>query len=175
MGRNLKLKKQHSAMNRMKIKIHFFLIPLLRRRLRRRYLRTATPSFKICAIRTTSIILTKRWKSACLIKIHKNKYKKTQEMFCWVCIRQYRKNTQKPALQGRNESTDRRVRTLFLYIPIKLQSAHWFFLKIFCRMKAQKTQEVFTMKSIYEEAGGTYTRQGDYELPNLKVPPEKEI
>ena len=31
------------------------------------------------------------------------------------------------------------------------------------------------MKSIYEEAGGTYTWQGDYELPNLKVPPEKEI
>ncbi len=31
------------------------------------------------------------------------------------------------------------------------------------------------MKNIYEEAGGTYTRQGDYELPNLKVPPEKEI
>lgn len=31
------------------------------------------------------------------------------------------------------------------------------------------------MKSIYEEAGGTYTRQGDYELPNLKIPPEKEI
>ena len=27
------------------------------------------------------------------------------------------------------------------------------------------------MKSIYEEAGGTYTRQGDYELPDLKVPP----
>ena len=31
------------------------------------------------------------------------------------------------------------------------------------------------MKSIYEETGGTYTRQGDYELPNLKIPPEKEI
>lgn len=31
------------------------------------------------------------------------------------------------------------------------------------------------MKNIYEEAGGTYTRQGDYELPNLKIPPEKEI
>ena len=31
------------------------------------------------------------------------------------------------------------------------------------------------MKSIYEEAGGTYTRQGDYELPNLIIPPEKEI
>ena len=31
------------------------------------------------------------------------------------------------------------------------------------------------MKSIYEEAGGTYTRQGDYELPDLKVPPKKEI
>lgn len=31
------------------------------------------------------------------------------------------------------------------------------------------------MKSIYEEAGGTYTRQGDYELPDLKAPPEKEI
>ena len=31
------------------------------------------------------------------------------------------------------------------------------------------------MKSIYEKAGGTYTRQGDYELPNLKVPPEKKL
>ena len=31
------------------------------------------------------------------------------------------------------------------------------------------------MKSIDEEAGGTYTRQGDYELPDLKVPPKKEI
>lgn len=31
------------------------------------------------------------------------------------------------------------------------------------------------MKSIYEEAGGTYTRQGDYKLPDLKVPIEKEI
>ena len=31
------------------------------------------------------------------------------------------------------------------------------------------------MKSIYEKAGGTYTRQGDYELPNLIIPPEKEI
>lgn len=54
---------------------------------------------------------------------------------CRVCIRQYQKNTQEPALQGRNESTDQGVRTLFLYIPIKLQSAHWFFLKIFCTMK----------------------------------------
>lgn len=31
------------------------------------------------------------------------------------------------------------------------------------------------MKSIYEEAGGTYTRQSDYELPDLKLSPEKEI
>ena len=31
------------------------------------------------------------------------------------------------------------------------------------------------MKSIYELVGGTYTRQGDYEFPDLKVPPEKEI
>ena len=31
------------------------------------------------------------------------------------------------------------------------------------------------MKSIYKEASGTYTRQGDYEFPDLKVPPEKEI
>ena len=30
------------------------------------------------------------------------------------------------------------------------------------------------MKSIYEETGGTYTRQGDYELPDLKIPPEKK-
>ena len=89
-----------------------------------------------------------------------------------VCIRQYPKNTQKSALQGRNESTDRRVRTLFLYIPIKLQSAHWFFQKIFCKMKAPKNAGGFTMKSIYEKADGTYTRQGDYELPNLKIPPD---
>ena len=64
---------------------------------------------------------------------------KNAAQYCRVCIRQYQKNTQEPALQGRNESTDRRVRTLFLYIPIKLQSAHWFFLKIFCRMKAPKS------------------------------------
>ncbi len=31
------------------------------------------------------------------------------------------------------------------------------------------------MKNIYEESVGTYTRQGDYELPNLKVSLEKEI
>ena len=31
------------------------------------------------------------------------------------------------------------------------------------------------MKSIYEQVGGTYTQQGDYEFPDLKVPPEKEI
>lgn len=42
-------------------------------------------------------------------------------------------------------------------------------------MKAPKNAGGFTMKSIYEKAGGTYTRQGDYELPNLKIPPEKEI
>ena len=28
------------------------------------------------------------------------------------------------------------------------------------------------MKSIYEQAGGTYTWQGDYELPDLKIQPE---
>lgn len=31
------------------------------------------------------------------------------------------------------------------------------------------------MKNIYEEAGGTYTRQGDCELPDLKIPPEREV
>lgn len=30
------------------------------------------------------------------------------------------------------------------------------------------------MKSIYEESGGTYTRQGDYVFPDLEVPPEEE-
>ena len=68
-----------------------------------------------------------------------NSIEKQEQGICRVCIRQYPKNTQKSALQGGNESTDRRVRTLFLYIPIKLQSAHWFFLKIFCRMKAPKS------------------------------------
>ena len=56
--------------------------------------------------------------------------------FCRVCIRQYQKSTQKQALQGSNESANQKVRTLFLYMPLKLQSAHWFFLRIFCRMKA---------------------------------------
>ena len=31
------------------------------------------------------------------------------------------------------------------------------------------------MKAFYEQVGGTYTRQGDYEFPDLKVPPEKEL
>lgn len=30
------------------------------------------------------------------------------------------------------------------------------------------------MKSIYENLGGTYQRQGDYELPNLQLQPEEE-
>ena len=68
---------------------------------------------------------------------------KNTHSICRVCIRQYSKNTQKPVLQGRNESTSRKVRTLFLYMPLKLQSAHWFFLKIFCRMKAPKKHRRF--------------------------------
>ncbi len=33
------------------------------------------------------------------------------------------------------------------------------------------------MKTLFEELGGTYTQQGDYLLPNIKVPdqPEYEI
>ena len=31
------------------------------------------------------------------------------------------------------------------------------------------------MKNIYETTGGTYQSQGDYELPNLQILPEKEI
>lgn len=57
---------------------------------------------------------------------------------CCVCIRQYPKSTQKPALQGRNKGTDRKVRTLVLYMLLKLQLAHWLFLKVFCKMKAPK-------------------------------------
>lgn len=30
------------------------------------------------------------------------------------------------------------------------------------------------MKSIYELAGGTYQKQGDYELPNLQLQPEEK-
>lgn len=30
------------------------------------------------------------------------------------------------------------------------------------------------MKTLFEQAGGTYTMQGDYRLPNLELPPEKE-
>lgn len=30
-------------------------------------------------------------------------------------------------------------------------------------------------KTLFEETGGTYIRQGDYELPDLKIPTEKEV
>ena len=30
------------------------------------------------------------------------------------------------------------------------------------------------MKSLFEQLGGTYTRQGDYCLPNICLPPEEE-
>ena len=30
------------------------------------------------------------------------------------------------------------------------------------------------MKSFFEQMGGTYTQQGDYFLPDLKLPPEEE-
>ena len=30
------------------------------------------------------------------------------------------------------------------------------------------------MKSLFEQMGGTYTQQGDFFLPDLKLPPEEE-
>ena len=30
------------------------------------------------------------------------------------------------------------------------------------------------MKSLFEQMGGTYTQQGDYYLPDLKLPPEED-
>lgn len=30
------------------------------------------------------------------------------------------------------------------------------------------------MKSLFEQLGGTYTRQGDYYLPDVRLPPEEE-
>ena len=30
------------------------------------------------------------------------------------------------------------------------------------------------MKTLFEQVGGTYTMQGDYRLPDLELPPEKE-
>ena len=30
------------------------------------------------------------------------------------------------------------------------------------------------MKSLFEQMGGSYTQQGDYFLPDLKLPPEEE-
>ena len=30
------------------------------------------------------------------------------------------------------------------------------------------------MKTLFEQMGGTYTQQGDYFLPDLKLPPEEE-
>ena len=30
------------------------------------------------------------------------------------------------------------------------------------------------MKSLFEQLGGTYTRQGDYCLPDVRLPPEEE-
>ena len=42
-------------------------------------------------------------------------------------------------------------------------------------MKVPKNTGGFCDENIYEETGGTYTPQGDYQLPNLIIPPEKEI
>jgi hypothetical protein len=36
------------------------------------------------------------------------------------------------------------------------------------------SKEVRYMKSIFEQIGGTYTKQGDYCLPNIYLPPEEE-
>lgn len=35
-------------------------------------------------------------------------------------------------------------------------------------------KEVYNMKSLFEQSGGTYTMQGDYRLPNLSLPAEDE-
>ena len=35
-------------------------------------------------------------------------------------------------------------------------------------------KEVFAMKSIFEQIGGTYTQRGDYYLPDFKLPPKEE-
>lgn len=42
-------------------------------------------------------------------------------------------------------------------------------------MRSLKSAGVFTVKNIYEEAGGKYTRKSNCVLTNLKIPPEKEI
>lgn len=41
----------------------------------------------------------------------------------------------------------------------------------------ESTKEAFAMKTLFEEQGGTYTQQGDYLLPDIKLPeqPEYEI
>lgn len=35
-------------------------------------------------------------------------------------------------------------------------------------------KEVYNMKSLFEQSGGTYTMQGDYRLPNITLPAENE-
>ena len=35
-------------------------------------------------------------------------------------------------------------------------------------------KEVYNMKSLFEQSGGTYTMQGDYRLPNITLPAEEE-
>lgn len=35
-------------------------------------------------------------------------------------------------------------------------------------------KEVYNMKSLFEQSGGTYTMQGDYRLPNITLPAEDE-
>lgn len=35
-------------------------------------------------------------------------------------------------------------------------------------------KEVYNMKSLFEQSGGTYTMQGDYRLPNLTLPAEDD-
>lgn len=35
-------------------------------------------------------------------------------------------------------------------------------------------KEVYNMKSLFEQSGGTYTMQGDYRMPNITLPAEDE-
>ena len=52
-------------------------------------------------------------------------------------------------------------------------SAHSSDKTFFAIMKPAK--EVFTMKSLFEQMGGTYTQWGDYLLPDIELPPPSAV
>lgn len=77
----------------------------------------------------------------------------------------------------RRKKCDRiqKVRCIFCnraFLSANLKIAHSTKSNLLCTIEVQ--MRFCYMKSLFERAGGTYTVQGDYCLPNISLPPQKE-